>query len=77
MTLDAVAALAVAALCAAWLARRAWRALRGRAEACGCGKPAQSPCPRTDAMLGGVRDAARRRAKAEGPAGFRGTRPTP
>jgi hypothetical protein len=62
MTLDAAVALAVAALCAAWLARRSWRAVRGAGSGCGCGKRAEAPCARSDAMAEGVRDAARRRA---------------
>jgi hypothetical protein len=64
MNLDAVVAIAVAALCAAWLVARTVRSLRGPKGPCGCGKPVETPCPGTSAILDAARAGAARRRGA-------------
>jgi len=62
MSLDAALALLVALACAAWLARRGVRALRGTSKGCGCGKAEAAPCPQAGGFAAAARAAARRAA---------------
>jgi hypothetical protein len=62
MSLEEVLALAVALLCAGWLARRAFRSLSARRGGCGCGKPTEAPCSQASAVVEAARAGARRRA---------------
>jgi hypothetical protein len=67
--MEQVLALVVVGLSAAWLLRRAWRALRGGPGGCGC-----AACPTREALPPSLRQAARRLRDARTGTGERPSR---